>query len=365
MIYLTAQAYPPRSGGIENLMGAFASYCGQSGQTVQVLADGKKNNLTERADKTSVYIHRFSGLKPLRRRKKAKYLAACLAQNPGPVFADSWKSIEYLPKDLDHRIVVFAHGNEYPRADQNGVFPKKARIRKALSKATHMIAVSQDTKARSAPFRPKDMPVDIIHPPVEPIANITDVDKAFAKAVWPHESAVKCLALCRLIDWKGVDMAIRAVANRKDCQLVVAGTGDDRSRLERLVDYHHARDRIVFAGRVEGGRKAALFQSADIFLQPGRKVGDQCEGFGITYVEAALHGLPSISGDQGGAPEAVIDGETALVVDATQLENVTEALEKLVTNTDMRSHMSLNAKAHAQRLLWPRQIDRILAIAGL
>ena len=90
----------------------------------------------------------------------------------------------------------------------------------------------------------------------------------------------------------------------------------------------------------------------------------QCEGFGITYVEAALHGLPSISGDQGGAPEAVKDLETAFVVDATDEKNVAHALEKLVTNADTRSQMSKKAKDHANDLLWPRQISRILAVAG-
>jgi len=347
-------------------MGAFAHFATKKTQPVHVFADGRSFGLDyDRALNTPYAIKRFSGLKPIRRRLKARALARRVHAMPAPIFADSWKSIEHLPDTLSVPVIVYAHGNEYPRVDDNGGYAKQARITKALKKATTLIAVSHETKSRATPFLPKGLKVDIIHPPVEPAHAVSVSDTDYAEGVWPNPNLTRCLVLCRLIDWKGVDMAIRAVASRDDCQLVIAGIGDDKDRLNDLVAEHIAHDRIVFAGRVEAGRKSALFKSADIFLQPGRKVGDQCEGFGITYVEAALHGLPSISGDQGGAPEAVIEGETAFVVDATKLENVTEALEKLVTNTDMRSRMSINAKAHADKLLWPRQIDRILAVAGI
>ena len=367
-------------------MGAFAHYARNSGKLVSVFADGGR---VEREYDKQEYgrqgealydVTRFGGLKPLRRRRKAKTLARHVSQKPAPIFADSWKSLEHLPEGLNTPVIVYAHGNEFPNMPKKswfsqgwfsqgwlskGRFPKQARIQKALSKATTLIAVSEDTKNRATPFLPKGLSVEIIHPPVEPAHPITADDTEYAAKLWPKEDKVRCLVLCRLIDWKGVDMAIRAIASRKDCQLVIAGIGDDRARLEGLVHALGAQDYIKFVGRVEQGRKAALFESAEIFLQAGRKVGGQCEGFGITYVEAALHGLPSLSGDQGGAPEAVIDGETAFVVDATQLENVTEALEKLVINADMRLEMSNNAKAHANALLWPRQINRILAVAGI
>lgn len=366
MIYLSAQAFPPRSGGIENLMGAFAHFTQSSGQAVTVYADGGRSERQYDIKENEAYaITRFGGLKPVRRRQKAKRLGKHVRMNPAPLFADSWKSIEHLPEGLKTPVIVYAHGNEFPRINADGIVPKQARIQKALVKATTLIAVSEDTKNRVAPFLPEGLKVEIIHPPVEPSASIHAEDTDYAEGLWPHNDKVRCLALCRLIDWKGVDMAIRAVATRSDCQLVIAGIGDDRSRLENLIQALGAQDRVVFAGRVELGRKAALFESAEIFLQPGRKVGDQCEGFGITYVEAALHGLPSISGDQGGAPEAVKHGETAFVVDARELKNITVALEKFVINADMRLEMSRKAKAHANALLWPRQISRILAVAGI
>lgn len=365
MIYLTAQAFPPRSGGIENLMGAFAFYGTSAGQEFSVWADGGAKE--RRSDQIAAHpysVQRFSGPKPLRRRYKAWRLAQAVTNRPAPIYADSWKSIEHLPAEVSVPVVVYGHGNEFPRITPDGTYPKQARIRKALSKASRMIVVSEQTRQRALPFIPAGLKVEIIHPPVEPAARVSPPDRDFARALWPCDDKIKCVTLCRLIDWKGVDRAIRSVFDTPDAQLVIAGRGGDEARLKAMVLDLGLEGRIKFAGRVEGGRKTALLESADIFLQPGRRVGDQCEGFGISYIEAALLGLPAISGDQGGAIEAVLHGETGWVVNADTAEPVSRAVETLIKDTGMRSQLSRAAQKRAQSLLWPRQIERILAVSG-
>ena len=364
VMILSAQAFPPRSGGIENLMSALARFAAASGETVHVFADGDKATASFDKELAAPYrVTRFGGLKPLRRRLKG-IAAAKAASQDDYIFADSWKSLEHLPNGLSIPVIAYAHGNEYPR-HAGGTYPKQARIQKALSKASDLIAVSRDTAERAAPFLPEGLTPTLIHPPVEPSVAASREDKNFAENLWPNNS-VRLLALCRLIEWKGVDQAILALAQLRDkkidAQLVIAGIGDDRMRLENLLQTHGLQDRVVFAGRVEGGRKSALFESADIFVQAGRRIGDQCEGFGITYLEAALHGLPAVSGNAGGAPDASIDGETALIIDAADTDNVTAALERLINDKGLRTRMSKAARAHGQAALWPKQIQRILAL---
>jgi phosphatidylinositol alpha-1,6-mannosyltransferase len=376
MMLLTTQAFPPRSGGIETLMSALARYAAGEGEKVHVFADGGGEAAKfDRHTSPAYKVTRFGGLKPLRRRRKAKAVGRAVEtepqsfETPPYIFADSWKSLEHLPDRLSLPVITYAHGNEYPRIGNNDHHPKQARIKKALSKATHFIAVSRDTQNRAAPYMPHGLESSILHPPVEPVHDFGADEAAYAHSLWPDRSpggSIRLLSLCRLIEWKGIDQAIKALGQLQEqglkAQLVIAGTGDDRPRLDALTAELGLGSQIAFAGRVEGGRKSALLKSADIFVQPGRTVGGQCEGFGISYIEAALHGLPSVCGNAGGAVDAVIDTKTGFIIDAETPDNVTAALKKLVGDSALRARMSQAARQHGEAALWPKQIKRILAL---
>lgn len=356
MIAISAQAFPPSSGGIQNLMAGLAEHIALAGHDTLVFADGK----SAPDDAQFPYkIKRFSGFKPLRRMMKARAIQR--TSGITALYADSWKSLEKLPNGLPYPVIVYAHGNEYPEDGS-----KVARIRAALSKATQMIVVSDETRARSAPMVPPGLPVTTIHPPVYPHEPATKVDRARVEALWP-KTGPRLVTLSRLIDWKGIDQAILAVAamraQQPDVQMLIGGTGDDRGRLEYIVSEHNLGDAVKFIGRIEGGAKTALLESADIFLQPGRSVDGQREGFGITYLEAALAGLPTISGNAGGAPEASRHGETGFVVDGTQLDQVVNALTQLLTNPVLCQQMSDAGRAHGTASLWENQIGHILKLA--
>ena len=107
MIIITTQCFFPQIGGIESLMTGMAEAMRSAGKDVLVLADGKKNA----GDESKKYkIKRFSGWKPYRRIHKANYLKKIIANNNiEAIYADSWKSIEYLNL-VKVKIIVLAHG---------------------------------------------------------------------------------------------------------------------------------------------------------------------------------------------------------------------------------------------------------------
>ncbi len=365
MILMSAQAFPPRSGGIQTLMDGFARAAAKHEEVV-VYADGdRKAAAYDRGAGAPYTVRRFSGLKQWRRRNKASAIKRfCENNSVSRLVCDSWKSAEFLSTDIGVPLLVYAHGNEFPQ-DPNS--SKTARIMRSLEKADHIIAVSSQTALRVQAYLPHSGGPKLhvrANPVSEPDAAM-QADKLFAENLWPS-SGTRLLALCRLVDWKGIDVAITALRqlSLKDikAQMVIAGTGPDLGRLKDIVESSDMSDRVTFAGRVEGGRKSALFDSADIYLQPGRQIGDQCEGFGITYIEAGLHRLPSLSGKAGGAPDAVLDGETGLVVDGENLNEVVIALQGLIDEPDRASHMGNAAYAQAQTLLWDRQIGEVLAL---
>lgn len=126
------------------------------------------------------------------------------------------------------------------------------------------------------------------------------------------------LSVSRLVPRKGMDVLIEAAARlaplHPGLTVAIAGAGRDRPRLEHLIRRRGAPVRLL--GRVPGVDLPALYASADVFALccRSRWGGLEQEGFGIVFLEAAAAGVPAVAGDSGGAAEAVLDGETGLVL---------------------------------------------------
>lgn len=162
------------------------------------------------------------------------------------------------------------------------------------------------------------------------------------------------VAVSRLVPRKGFDVVIRAVARlavtRPDLHLVIASTGRDQGRLARLARSEGAP--VVFLGRVPDEDLPRLYACGDVFamLCRNRWAGLEQEGFGIVFLEAAAAGVPAVAGDSGGAAEAVVDGETGLVVtDPTSVAVTGSALALLLDDEDRRRAMGEAARRRAER----------------
>ncbi len=165
----------------------------------------------------------------------------------------------------------------------------------------------------------------------------------------PHE-AIVVLCLSRLVPRKGFDVVIEAVASlsarHPSLMAVVAGGGRDRPRLERLANRLGAP--VRFLGRVPDDSMPGLYASADMFamLCRNRWLGLEQEGFGIVYLEAAAAGVPQIAGRSGGSHEAVMHGETGLVVDRPdQVQAVVDAMEVLLGDPARRVEMGRKSRS--------------------
>ena len=131
--------------------------------------------------------------------------------------------------------------------------------------------------------------------------------------------------------------------------LAIAGDGRDLARLRRLAAASPRDVRVL--GRVSDEDRAALLGAADVFVMACRNrwFGLEQEGFGIVFLEAAAAGVPQVAGDSGGAPEAVLDGVTGLVVEAPEDPGaVAEALRSLLADPARRRRMGRAARARVQ-----------------
>ncbi|MEZ5259195.1 MAG: glycosyltransferase family 4 protein [Ilumatobacteraceae bacterium] len=162
------------------------------------------------------------------------------------------------------------------------------------------------------------------------------------------------LAVSRLVPRKGFDTVIRAIAELQrthpEVVLALAGSGRDRSRLERLAQELDAP--VRFLGRVPNEDLPDLYACADVFsmLCRNRWGGLEQEGFGIVFVEAAASGVPQVAGRSGGAHEAVSDGETGSIIDDPRDHRAAAAaIGAMLDDESLRRRMGAAARRRAEQ----------------
>ena len=151
----------------------------------------------------------------------------------------------------------------------------------------------------------------------------------------------------RLVHRKGQDHLIEAMPEILKkvprAHLLLVGEGPYREHLQKLVDQHKLESSVTFIGRIQYQDLPMYICVGDIFAMPSRSrlMGLEVEGLGIVYLEASSCGLPVLAGDSGGAPDAVIQNETGLVVSGTNNEEIASAAVALLTNLEASQKMGV------------------------
>jgi phosphatidylinositol alpha-1,6-mannosyltransferase len=360
MIVISTQCFPPDLGGIQAIMGGLARSAADRGFPLTVLADACDGAAAH--DAAAGYrIVRYGGFKPLRRRMKARAANRLIdAARPKVVFCDTWKSLEHLaPAGMP--VVVFAHGMEFP---PNATQQKKARIAKAMSKATAVVADSRYAAELARPYVASTTRVAVINPPISPLQEAT----AGAAALRARHGRPILVGLARLEPRKGFDRVIEAlptVAERHPgVSFLIGGDGEDMGRLKGLACELGVEPRVHFLGSVVGEPKAALLSCADLFVMPTRRVGSSVEGFGIVYAEAAWYGVPAVAGIEGGAGDIVQDGVTGRLVDGDQ--PIAQVLLDLLSDEERLKSMGAAAQAKVRSGgMWDQAFARFMELAQI
>jgi len=160
----------------------------------------------------------------------------------------------------------------------------------------------------------------------------------------------------RLKRYKGLDIALRAVAlaarDVPALRFQIAGSGDDRRRLERLAAALGIQDRVRFLGFVSEEEKLDLLRTAWGHVFPSPK-----EGWGIANVEAAACGTPAIASDSPGLRESVLNGETGLVVPHNDPEAMANAMRRLSGDEELVDRLGRAGRRFAASLSWDRAAE--------
>jgi phosphatidylinositol alpha-1,6-mannosyltransferase len=144
----------------------------------------------------------------------------------------------------------------------------------------------------------------------------------------------------RLVHRKGQDHLIQSMPeilkSVPSAHILIVGQGPYLTHLEKLVKDLNLVDHVSFIGRIQYAQLPQYICAGDIFAMPSRSrfFGLEVEGLGIVYLEASACGLPVIAGSSGGAPDAVLDGVTGLVVNGEDNQEIAAAAIKLLQDVD-------------------------------
>ncbi|NKI41453.1 glycosyltransferase family 4 protein [Streptomyces physcomitrii] len=174
------------------------------------------------------------------------------------------------------------------------------------------------------------------------------------------------VCVSRLVPRKGQDTLIRAMprvlAGHPGAVLLVVGGGPYEKELRRLAERTGVAASVHFTGAVPWAELPAHYGAGDVFAMPcrTRRGGLDVEGLGIVYLEASATGLPVVAGDSGGAPDAVLDGETGWVVRGGSVEETAERVGMLLADPELRERMGRRGREWVEeKWRWDLLADRL------
>lgn len=231
-------------------------------------------------------------------------------------------------------------------------------LRQLLRRADYVTACSQQTLDDAKEFAGFSLDAKS-----GPVYNGIALDEFDAEAAPYAHPRPYILGIGRVVPQKGFDLLIDAYAqiSRRAPDvpdLVIAGDGPERERLQAQVDSLGLAKRIHLIGRADRPRAVSLFQGCRLFVLPSRH-----EPQGIVSLEAMACGKPVIAARVGGVPEIVTDGETGLLFPGGDAAALADALESLLSDPRRAEALGRAGRTRAEtHFTWGRIADQYFEI---
>jgi phosphatidylinositol alpha-1,6-mannosyltransferase len=260
--------------------------------------------------------------------------------------------------------VTAAHGFEYWLSVAPGTH---AAMRYATSKSARVAVMCSEFVARTVRTAvPRRVPVSVLYPGADVEAFRPGLPTRDLRE--RHGLGERPLIVCvsRLVARKGQDVLIRALDRIRgrvpDATLVIVGGGPYEDRLRALASATPPGS-VVFVGQVSEQDLPRYYALGDVFAMPCRTRlgGMEVEGWGNVFIEAAACGRPVVVGDSGGAREALVDGETGILVDGADVAAVASATADLLADPERARAMGEAGRARVVRdHTWPGTAGRLV-----
>lgn len=227
-------------------------------------------------------------------------------------------------------------------------------MKQVLSAAWQLIAISEYTKAQLLKLGLTPSKVVVLPMGIDP-AKFQMLDATPVIEKYNLDGKAVILTLARLVERKGQDMVLKAMPqvlqHCPNAVYMIAGKGSDEARLKTLAATLNVLDHVIFAGYVDDSEINLYYQACNLYIMPSRIIDERgdAEGFGITFLEANMFGKPVIGGRSGGVVDAIADGVSGLLVDPLSVDEIAQAIIKILLNPELANRLGQQGKARAEQ----------------
>ena len=353
MYLIVTRAFPPELGGMQSLMWGLTKEMSKNFM-IKVFADYQKNH-KEFDDKESFSIERVGGIKFLRKIRKAQLINEFLKESKVQgIIADHWKSLELIKSNKKKYCLI--HGKEINHPKESSI---NTRLIKVLNDTEKVIANSEYTKNLAIDKGVDKNKVVVINPGVNPAEELNKKSLEKVERLLKIKTP-RLITVSRFDKRKNHEKVIMALRNLKqqypDIIYICIGYGDEENNLKKLVQELDLSSQVMFFKDISDDLKNSLLAKSDIFVMPSIIHKTSVEGFGISYVEAAQYGVPSLGGKDGGASDAIDHNKTGLICDGNNLDDIYSSLNSMIEN---KKYLELgkNAKDYVSKFQWEKIIE--------
>ena len=203
--------------------------------------------------------------------------------------------------------------------------------------------------------------LNILYPAVDP-----EILESFAPQQRPKDMK-RILFVGRLVRRKGVDDLLGAfgslVQEVRNIELEIVGHGPEIEALQKLARGLDIEEMVHFTGELSGPPLYQRYSVADVFVMPSKRFDADVEGFGTVFLEAGLFGKPSIGTWSGGIPEAVLHGETGILVREEDLGDLEQWMHRLLTDSAIAERLGQAARTRVlENFTWQKSTEALVRL---
>jgi glycosyltransferase involved in cell wall biosynthesis len=334
--------YPPHPGGVETHLRELATRQARFANVRVIVSNSRRRTETSKLE--GVSVTRVSRLTSIASMPICPGLQSAIRSCPADLVhihtPNPGAALAFLRSEHPAKLVVTHHadtvGRKFLRQLSDPV------VIRMMERANRILVTSHrylDSSSELAAFHEK---CSVVPLGIDP-RTAASPDPDAVEKLRRQFSEGFILAVGRLVPYKGFDVLIRAM-RRIDKKLLLIGTGPLQAQLINLAATEGVKDKVVMLGHVRDTRP--YFSAATVFVLPSVT---RAEAFGIVQLEAMAAGVPVVNTNiDSGVPEVCVHGETGITVPPGDPAALSEAIQMLLDQRDLRERLAQAAKARVR-----------------